>query len=452
MTLDDALTDVRIAFLQVEFAIKLLSYCEQGDIDPAVLDTHQVVLLEQGNLGFPAGNFSAREDIIRAASVAVSLALAGSALALDKAWETAGIPRDPSSPDGAVRLRTLVHMVRCAYAHGVADPRWEVRGNYRQVLEVDLPTAPLRLDLRALDSQSFDFVQLGGHAKWFEIRDQSIIALTESNSVASTRPKSAPKRLAIASDVLEVRSSSPRGHPAITQPDMAVLFDLLDGWRHLPSYRLEPRADAMFGLFMPDALDRHLAPRGITVNPLLIPEFPLGQDDTRRSDKADFFAVSRDRRHAFLVELKTDMNSLRDTQEDYLHRAVERGMASLLCDIRSMAKTKNSRARRKYFHLLKAVAELELMILPVELEDRIYDSSQGVYDCIDRIRLPSALPDIEVIHVLPAAVKGMDCIDFEGFAAVVEEHGKIGERFAASLRNWSAIKAGDRWPDTAPAK
>ena len=204
-------------------------------------------------------------------------------------------------------------------------------------------------------------------------------------------------------------------------PDMAALFDLLDRWRHLPSYRLEPRADAMFGLFLPDVLDRHLAPREITVDTFLIPEFPLGQSDTKRSDKADFFAVSRDRGHAFLVELKTDMASLRDAQEDYLNRAVKRGMAALLCDIRSMAKAKNRRARRKYFHLLKAVAELDLMILPAGLEDRIYGPPQGVYECIDRIEVPSALPDIEVIHVLPTAVEGMDCIDFEAFAAVVED-------------------------------
>lgn len=189
----------------------------------------------------------------------------------------------------------------------------------------------------------------------------------------------------------------------------------------------------MFGLFLSAALNRHLAPREIVIDPLLIPEFPLGQRDTKRSDKADFFAVSRDRGHAFLIELKTDVNSLRDAQEDYLNRAVDKGLAALLCDIRSMAKAKNRRARRKYFHLLKAIADLDLMILPAELEDRIYGSPQGVYECIDRIEIPSALPDIEMIHVLPMAVEGMDCIDFEGLAAVVEDRGQIGRLFAASL-------------------
>ena len=238
----------------------------------------------------------------------------------------------------------------------------------------------------------------------------------------------------------------------MTHPDMAALFDLLDQWRHLPSYRLEPRADAIFGLFLPHALDRHLASRGIAIDPRIIPEFPLGQGDTKRSDKVDFFAVSRNREHAFLVELKTDMGSLRDTQENYLSRAVERGLAALLRDIRSMAKARNPQARRKYFHLLKAIAELDLMILPGELQNRVYDSPRGVYGCIDRIRIPSTLPDIEVIHVLPDTVEGKDCIDFENFATIAEDRGEIGKRFAASLRSWSAIEAGDRWPDSASAR
>ena len=117
MTLDDALVDVGISFLQVEFSIKLLSYCEFDRIRPAEFDTHQVVLLEQENLAFPTGRFSTQEDIVRAAMVAVSLALAGSALTLDKAWDIAGIrPRPPfcrrhgqaahARPHGTMRLRT----------------------------------------------------------------------------------------------------------------------------------------------------------------------------------------------------------------------------------------------------------------------------------------------------------------------------------------------------------
>lgn len=227
-------------------------------------------------------------------------------------------------------------------------------------------------------------------------------------------------------------------------PDLNCLFGLLDRWRHLPSYRLEPRTDAFFALFLVDVLDSHLQSRGIRVDPRVIPEFPLGRRGTKRSDKADYFAVSADRKHAFLIELKTDMRSLKVDQGSYLNRARDRGLAALLCDIRSMAKAKRPYARRKYFHLLKAIAALDLMELPPDLEHNIYSQPRGVYDCIAAIDIPKRLPVIEIIYIVPTAIEGRDCIDFETLAGVVENRGEIGKRLAASLREWVCTEAGDK--------
>ena len=83
MTLDEALEDVEIAFLQLEFAIKLLMYCELKKIDPSEFDTDAIIRLENGNLQFPTGHFSDLDNIIRSASVSVNLAFGGSALVLD---------------------------------------------------------------------------------------------------------------------------------------------------------------------------------------------------------------------------------------------------------------------------------------------------------------------------------------------------------------------------------
>ncbi len=177
MTLNEALEDLEIAFLQLEFVIRLLSYCELKKIDPSEFDTDHTVLLENGNLRFPTGHFSDLDNIIRAANVSVSLAFGGSALALDKAYEVAGIKPDPASKDGLIKLRTLVYMVRCAYAHGVAEPKWEVRDKYQQALEVELAGKQITIDLRKLDGQDFNFDQLGGHRSWFNIRDDTISAL-----------------------------------------------------------------------------------------------------------------------------------------------------------------------------------------------------------------------------------------------------------------------------------
>ena len=57
MTLEEALTDVKIAFLQVEFAVKLHSYCEFDKVNLPEFDKDEIILLEHGNLHFPNGNF-----------------------------------------------------------------------------------------------------------------------------------------------------------------------------------------------------------------------------------------------------------------------------------------------------------------------------------------------------------------------------------------------------------
>ena len=178
MNVTEALQDIEIAFLQLEFAIKLLSYCELRKIDPSDFDTDHTVLLDKGNLGFPTGHFSDPDNIIRAAGVSVSLAFGGTALALDKAYEVAGMEPEPSSENKLIKLRTLVYMVRCAYAHGIAEPKWEVRGRYLRTISVELNDRLIDVDLTALQGQVFDFNHIGGHQNWFAIRNETVSALS----------------------------------------------------------------------------------------------------------------------------------------------------------------------------------------------------------------------------------------------------------------------------------
>ena len=230
----------------------------------------------------------------------------------------------------------------------------------------------------------------------------------------------------------------------VDDPRIECVFDLLDKWRNLPAYQLERRADIYFALFLPDVLDHYLRPRDLAVNPRLIPEFPIRQKTTKRSDKADYFALSKNGKRAFLIELKTDIGSLRDTQKQYLATAVDRGMTQLLCDVKSMAKARKLRARRKYFHLLQAISDLGLMELPPELKDKIYGDARGVYQCIDDIDISHTVCQLEVIYVLPKANGQKDCIYFATFAGVVDKQGELGRRFATSLLEWRTKTAGSK--------
>ena len=113
----------------------------------------------------------------------------------------------------------------------------------------------------------------------------------------------------------------------MADPTMDDLLDLLDLWRHFPKYQFERRADLFFGVFLPDVLECHY---GIEFNREVIPEFPLrhgtlgtnfGRTGANQSVNVDYVAFTRDGQRVFFVELKTDGNSRRTKQDDYLEKA-----------------------------------------------------------------------------------------------------------------------------------
>jgi hypothetical protein len=171
MEIHEALENIDIAFRQLEFTIKLLSFCELGNINPREFDTHHIVMLGGGNLNFPAGQFSDADSLIRAASISVLLAFSASVLVLDKGFEVIGINPDPEATDNIIRMRTLIYMVRCAQAHGIADPRWNAYGRFARTITIDLDGTPTPLDLRALNGERFHIDQLGGYLNWYRIRN-----------------------------------------------------------------------------------------------------------------------------------------------------------------------------------------------------------------------------------------------------------------------------------------
>lgn len=97
MTVKDALDDVEIAFRQLEFSIKLLSFCELGNITPSDFDTDHIVILGSERLNFPSGKFVDLDSIIKAAGTSVLIAFSASVLALDDAFQAAGMKPCPEA-------------------------------------------------------------------------------------------------------------------------------------------------------------------------------------------------------------------------------------------------------------------------------------------------------------------------------------------------------------------
>ena len=170
-TLPEALADVTHTFRHLEFAIRLMCYCEQGRLDLANFDSDLSLLLTHENVGFEAGRFATLESIIPPAQALVSVAFGASAMVLNAAFDVAGGARKPTSRLPEDELRTLVYMVRCAFAHNPAFPLWKARGKeFVRQLSLPLDSGSLTVDLRLLNGKPFEYEHIGGFANWLKIR------------------------------------------------------------------------------------------------------------------------------------------------------------------------------------------------------------------------------------------------------------------------------------------
>ena len=226
---------------------------------------------------------------------------------------------------------------------------------------------------------------------------------------------------------------------------MNDFFQRLDKWRHFPAFPLEARSEVFFALFLPTVLEHHF---NVGIKPQIIPQFPLKQEsegeeeDFNLSDKVDFFALSKDGKRSFFIELKTDVRSRRGDQDKYLESALGKCMHSILLDLKEISKSRNDKhARQKYFHMLHALSELGLVILPSDIVETMYaDNSRGVYDLIEDICILRS-PSLEVVYVQPYQHKDdkpdkHQYIYFDEFADIVESQGDMGGLFAGYLRKW----------------
>ncbi len=226
---------------------------------------------------------------------------------------------------------------------------------------------------------------------------------------------------------------------------LADLFRLLDRWRHLPAYRLEPRADPFFALFLPDVLSKHL---GHPLHPVLIPEFPLRIASLPHTDavasnlsvKVDYAVFSSDGRYVYLVELKTDQASRRDQQDAYLAAAAAIDFNVLVDGVLALCTATSSRSFPKYLHLLHRLVLLGFVDVP----DAVYQLAlprpqRGLKEAIRSIRstVPPDGPQTRVLYIQPEPDETHPCISFAQFAEAIEHEGEIGQLFALHLRSWT---------------
>ena len=250
-------------------------------------------------------------------------------------------------------------------------------------------------------------------------------------------------------------------------PTISQIMNLLNDWRHLPSYSLETRAAPFFAVFMRGLLSEHFHRE---IHEILIPEFPLrigtlyNKDERKelqpepsadQSYNVDYVAFAKDKKTAYLVELKTDMRSLRSKQNKYLLDAREQGLPALVEGVKKLSK--KSDKKQKYVHLLHRLAAPGIDLVTIPDDTRLYEKTfrrsrvvAGWTPALKQLTVNKQhFPKTMVVFVQPVERNkddnGFEHIYFAEVANRVERRGDLGALFANYLRQWTSI-AGNKDP------
>ncbi len=223
-------------------------------------------------------------------------------------------------------------------------------------------------------------------------------------------------------------------------------FDRMDDWRHLPNYQLERRADLIFSLYLGQVL--HFKTK-VEISDLFVPEFPVRigtiypNIPIDKSYKIDYVALSKGGDVAYLVELKTEGASRRKSQDKYLAASQAAGMTALLEGVLRIFRA--TKAKRKYFYLLKKLEAMGLLEISTKLEEIMRRKSlRGANEASESVRITSNVSRCEVLYIQPNG-DGEQVVSFATLADIIEKNDDpFAKRFAQSLREWAQVKAGRR--------
>jgi len=238
-----------------------------------------------------------------------------------------------------------------------------------------------------------------------------------------------------------------------------TIIKQLDDWRHLVGFPLERSVSAYFALFLKDVLSLKFSTK---VHSTIIPEFPLARHSPNEGRanlfyNVDYLAIASETNTAYLVELKTDMKMLRESQRSYLNTASEGSLTQLLRSICAAVQVSNK--KNKWINLLHLISMIDSDL--VRLSDNLYRKtfpiprpgwSKEFKEVIDHLEQSTDLySDLKVVFIQPRehtidSAEDFEYIYFEEFASLIENSGKFASLFASYLRDWSSCDAGSRDP------
>ena len=202
------------------------------------------------------------------------------------------------------------------------------------------------------------------------------------------------------------------------------IFDTLDNWRNLPAYQLERRADIFFSIYLKEIIKHRF---GDEIDDAIIPEFPIRkgtiypdiEKKTRNlSFKVDYLAFSKSSETLYLIELKTDKNSISSEQIQYLNKAKDANIKALIDGVLAIKDKTNSKI--KYSYLLNELSKI------------------GWVDVNTLENTSTDFKNVKVVFLAPNdEKKDIEVIGFDEIITILSVYADdFTNRFVKSLKQW----------------
>lgn len=114
------------AFEQLGFAIKLMTAAERGLVRVEEIDTPTVIQEGRSVLVLPDRILNSQDDLILACQNNVTITFGAAAITLNRCREEAGIQLPDPIATEEEEWVALVYQIRNAFAHDIAEPRWNI--------------------------------------------------------------------------------------------------------------------------------------------------------------------------------------------------------------------------------------------------------------------------------------------------------------------------------------
>ena len=170
----DSVEKVNQAFLQLSYCLKNMCYFEMTKVDKNLFDcdTH----FNFSSIILPASEFKTYDDLILASQNNVMICLGFTTIVLDFVVNDASLRLSQNTKN----LVDLLHMIRCAFAHDMIEPKWNItKSQYNRPIEISLVNSKVNIDLTSKNGEPFKIEDIGGYENYYKMKDEIIKLLTK---------------------------------------------------------------------------------------------------------------------------------------------------------------------------------------------------------------------------------------------------------------------------------